>query len=225
MRSPLLDIEYNKRVLTEVLLYVRQLLKKIKIHVDLGSGDCSLTQLVINTIKPHRTIALDIDDSALELCKKKGFETMKVDLNTEQIPLPDSSVDTCTAFELIEHLWNKDHLLEEAYRILKPGGVLILSTPNLTAWASRILLLFGKPPLHYDVSLNYALHRPTYGHISLYTQDLLVKHLSAVGFKVLRIRGLLMPWYRKNTFVSKLTTFLSKVKPSLAPDLLIVARK
>jgi 2-polyprenyl-3-methyl-5-hydroxy-6-metoxy-1,4-benzoquinol methylase len=116
-------------------------------------------------------------------------------------------------------------MLHEFYRILKPNGFLILSTPNLAAWASRILLLFGKPPLYYDCSLKYTLHRPTYGHMSLYTKDLLKLHLEAVGFRVVNIQGMLTPWYKANKVVELITLFLADRIPSLAPDLLVIAQK
>ena len=53
---------------------------------------------------------------------------------------------------MIEHLYNPDHMLEECRRVLKPGGLLIISTPNLQAWYNRILFLFGVQPIFYEVS-------------------------------------------------------------------------
>ena len=149
----------------------------MNVYFDLGSGDGTLTSFVTNILKPRQVICVDTDDEALKRYHGKGFETLKVELNVTRILLRDNSIDVCTAFELVEHLWNKDNLLEKVYRILKVEGMFMLSTPNLATWAGRILLLLGKPPLHYDVSLKYALHRPSYKHISLYTPDLVVKHL------------------------------------------------
>jgi len=161
----------------------------------------------------------------LKKCLRAGFEAIKIDLNKDPLPLPSESIDLVTAFEIIEHLYNKDHILEEAYRVLKPGGILVLTTPNLAAWLSRILLLIGKPPFHYDVSFKHNLHKPSYGHISLYTYNLLTKHIKTVGFEILRTRGLLMPWYRANKLVEIVTLYLSRIKTSLAPDILVIARK
>ena len=47
-------------------------------------------------------------------------------------PAPDNSVDLVTAFEVIEHLAAWQDLLEEAHRVLKEEGVLLVSTPNKT---------------------------------------------------------------------------------------------
>jgi hypothetical protein len=53
MSSPSLDIEYNKRILREVLTRVRVSLKDEEIvYLDLGSGEGNATQFVVNTLKP-----------------------------------------------------------------------------------------------------------------------------------------------------------------------------
>jgi len=58
------------------------------------------------------------------------------------IPLKNN-FDTIIALELIEHLWNVDNFLKECRRLLKKGGVLIISTPNVKYCVNRLKLLFG----------------------------------------------------------------------------------
>ena len=60
----------------------------------------------------------------------KYVETKQVDLNTEPIPYPDEFFETVIAGDVIEHVTNPLAMLCEANRVLKPGGVLIVSTPN-----------------------------------------------------------------------------------------------
>jgi SAM-dependent methyltransferase len=57
-------------------------------------------------------------------------ETKQVDLNVEHIPYPDGFFDTVIAGDVIEHVANPMFMLCEANRVLKPGGMLIVSTPN-----------------------------------------------------------------------------------------------
>lgn len=51
------------------------------------------------------------------------------DLN-QHIPLPDNTADIVTSLAVLEHLSNRSQHLKEIYRILKPGGTLLLTTPT-----------------------------------------------------------------------------------------------
>jgi len=225
MSSPLLDIECNRRILTEVLMRASALLKDEKVvYLDAGSGICTTTQFVVNALRPERVICADIDESFLERYREKGFEITRVDLNAEMLPLESGTVDLVTAFEVVEHLRDKDNMLKEVYRVLKQGGLLIISTPNLAAWANRLLLLVGKTPFYYNVSQKSPLTKYGYGHVN-YTLELLKKHLLFYGFEVIEVHGLLTPLYRRYKLFEIITLLIARVRPSLAPVILILARK
>ncbi|MEM3393038.1 MAG: class I SAM-dependent methyltransferase [Candidatus Bathyarchaeia archaeon] len=49
--------------------------------------------------------------------------------DAKYMPFKQSSFDLITCFETIEHLYNPELMINEAYRILKPNGVFIISTP------------------------------------------------------------------------------------------------
>ncbi|MFM0029584.1 glycosyltransferase [Paraburkholderia madseniana] len=50
--------------------------------------------------------------------------------SASELPLPDASFDAVVSFETIEHLFEQEEMLSEIHRVLKPGGFLILSSPN-----------------------------------------------------------------------------------------------
>jgi len=50
--------------------------------------------------------------------------------NLASLPLPDSAVDVVANFQVIEHLWDQPQFVTECLRVLRPGGLLLLSTPN-----------------------------------------------------------------------------------------------
>jgi len=223
MSSPILDFRYNQEVLKNLLRKYCE--NKIDHYVDLGCGNCRLTMFVCRVVKPRKVSVVDIDEKALNDARERGFLAFRCDFNKDNLPFDDNSIDLATAFEVLEHLWNKDHFLEEVYRILKPGGYFICSTPNLASWASRLLMLTGKLPLHYNVSMKYVIERPSYHHIALYTLPTLTAHLKCIGFEVKERKGLLFPWVLKNGVVKAFSLILSRARPSLAPDILIVSRK
>jgi 2-polyprenyl-3-methyl-5-hydroxy-6-metoxy-1,4-benzoquinol methylase len=94
--------------------------------------------------------------------------------------------------ELIEHLVDTDTALDEAFRVLKPGGWLLLSTPNLAAWYNRGLLALGVQPVFSEVSLRGVYGRPgkqVAGHLHMFTKRALVQLLAARGFAGITVAG------------------------------------
>ena len=57
----------------------------------------------------------------------------------EQARFPDASFDAITLIEIVEHLRDALALLRECARILKPGGVVLVTTPNAHSWTARAM--------------------------------------------------------------------------------------
>jgi ubiquinone/menaquinone biosynthesis C-methylase UbiE len=80
-----------------------------------------------------RVVAVDVSPEALdharEYYKLPNIEFIHADLS-EPIRLPDQSCDAIVSFETIEHVSNQRQMVAEFHRILKPGGTLIVSSPD-----------------------------------------------------------------------------------------------
>ncbi|MFB3777949.1 MAG: class I SAM-dependent methyltransferase [Bryobacteraceae bacterium] len=86
----------------------------------------------------------------------------------QTLPWPDSSFDAVFSLEGIEHLENRFFFLREVNRILRPGGTLVLTTPNISSLRSRVRFL-GSGFYHRDSRpLNEARRQPLH-HIGLGT--------------------------------------------------------
>jgi SAM-dependent methyltransferase len=72
--------------------------------------------------------------------KAPGIPCHKLNLN-EKTPFADESFDLVLAVEILEHLEAPRAFLREIHRLLKPGGLGIVTTPNLTSLPSRLLFL------------------------------------------------------------------------------------
>ncbi len=107
--------------------------------VDVGCGSGHLWQFV----KHHfsRYIGVDVlryDDLPADA------EFRKVDLDTGYTSLPDDIADVVTSVETIEHLENPRAFMRELTRLTKPGGWIIVTTPNQLSLLSLITLLIKK---------------------------------------------------------------------------------
>jgi ubiquinone/menaquinone biosynthesis C-methylase UbiE len=143
-------------------------------------------------------------------CEKLNFMS--------KLPYEDQTFDIIYSIEVIEHLTNPVEFLKEIFRILKPGGRLIFSTPNILNINSRISYvtsgfykLFG--PLSYDQSKAGQLA----GHIMPLSYYYLYYFLAKEGFRDIqyfhdRIKSsaviyyvLLSPfiWFSKNKVIRK----------------------
>ena len=72
----------------------------------------------------------------LDIIASKG--TNKVRGDAQSMPFKEASFDSIVAGELIEHLDRPWDFLEEAYRVLRPGGHLLITTPNKEAWLNKL---------------------------------------------------------------------------------------
>ena len=71
---------------------------------------------------------LDISHDCMQFCRERGFARM-VTGSGYQLPYADNSFDLVTLFDTIEHIPDDRQVLEEARRVLRPGGQVFISTP------------------------------------------------------------------------------------------------
>lgn len=69
----------------------------------------------------------------------------------EALPFPDDAFDLVFAGEVLEHVLYPNEFLDRVASVLRRGGLLLLSTPNLTAWHNRLLVAFGYSPSNYSM--------------------------------------------------------------------------
>lgn len=84
-------------------------------------------------------------------------EFQRVDLDTGRVDLPDDYADVVTAVETIEHLENPRAFLRELRRITRPGGVIVVTTPNQLSALNLLSLLLRKQHVHFQ-DVHYPAH-------------------------------------------------------------------
>ena len=103
---------------------------------------------------------LDIDDYIDEENRALIKEIKTADCSTEKFPWPDQSFDIITAWCFLPHLENPHHCVRETLRLLKPGGLFILSIPHLLSRASLDYFMKNQ---------DFARYHPAKNHISVFT--------------------------------------------------------
>jgi len=78
----------------------------------------------------RRVIALDYDEAAVAHVRARYPRVEALHGNLAELPLAGASVDVVVNFQVIEHLWDQAQFVGECARVLRPSGLLMVSTPN-----------------------------------------------------------------------------------------------
>lgn len=96
--------------------------------VEIGAAHGLFCEEAMGTGKFERVIAIEPSASQARSCRARGIET--IEATAEAVTGLDESADAVAAFETIEHVSDPGAFLARIVRFLKPGGLLVLTTPN-----------------------------------------------------------------------------------------------
>ncbi|MBC7253838.1 MAG: class I SAM-dependent methyltransferase [Actinobacteria bacterium] len=112
----------------------------------------------------HRAVGVDLLEEAVRLARRKAPRSTVLRADASRLPFPDHSFDRLVSHHLVEHLEDLRGALLEWRRVLKPGGIMVLCTPNRLYPSPRI---FDDP-----------------GHVRLYGRKELEDVVAGCGFRV-----------------------------------------
>ena len=119
--------------------------------LEIGGGMAEFSQRIASN--GYQVTFSDFNNHSVENARQLGFESHRIDFNDGLPGIADQSHDLVVILEVIEHIVNAELLLSEIKRVLKPGGALVLSTPNFAWWINRFRILFGG--LSHDEGYHY----------------------------------------------------------------------
>jgi len=176
---------------------IRIVLKLLERHpngriLDIGCGDGYITKLISKktSAEPH---GIDISGNAVKTARKRGVKAKEADLDEGRISYPKNYFDVVFCGDILEHIYNTEVLLENIYRILKTGGYVIISVPNVASWYNRFFLLIGWMPIWIESSSKTYTGNPFLkegvGHIHAFTEKSLKELVRLNGFKIEKTKG------------------------------------
>ena len=144
---------------------------------------------------------LDISDKGISKAKAKGLDVSVFDFN-DKLPFSNNTFDTVVMLDLLEHLYNPEFLLKEAYRVSKKN--IIIGVPNFSSFPARIQMLFGKIPEN---------NRPKKGHIFWFNYDILKSILKKAKLRVVQMKS--NTFFESIPLISIITKILTKLIPNI----------
>ena len=173
-------------------------------------------------------VGTEIDPSEIEHLRRRGVpvEQAYIDPGSPSLPFEDGSFDIVLAGEILEHMVDSEGFLREIARVLRPGGALVLSTPNVLWWKNRVGMLFGRYPAALDYRLRYGRD---YGHVRAFSPAIVRELLEEAGFTDVRLAGKRLGPLATLTRLPRPAAHaldrLADRRPQLADHVLAVARQ
>jgi SAM-dependent methyltransferase len=96
--------------------------------LEAGCGEGYGADLIAEVAR--RVIGLDYDETTVAHVRARYPRVEMRHGNLAELPLSDCAVDVVVNFQVIEHLWNQAQFVAECFRVLRPNGVVMVSTPN-----------------------------------------------------------------------------------------------
>jgi SAM-dependent methyltransferase len=180
---------------------------------DLGAGDGQVsTWLAERGLRP---VACDIVADARRTAHRRGLLALGLDVG-RTLPFRSASLDGILAGEIVEHVYDPALLLRECARVLRPGGMVVLTTPNLATAQDRLRFLGGHTPRQVD-----PFHEYLYLHIRPFTYPLLAKGLRLAGLVPGRPLSNYLVW--RTRFGEIRSAWVARRWPTLGGSLIVAA--
>jgi ubiquinone/menaquinone biosynthesis C-methylase UbiE len=159
-------------------------------------------------ITKERYYGIEWDNESVKEAQKNHINIQQGDLN-KKLPFENDKFTCVYGLSVLEHLLNGCHFLKECHRVLKPGGTLVILTPNISTYFTAILILAGRMPSsgpHPDSNVlmqSEELFRvssnehgwdtegdtPVHRHLIVFSFSVLQRYLKLLGFSQVRGYG------------------------------------
>ena len=215
--------EHDSLAFEEILFEIPLRKEYTLAHIGLGKRVLDLGCLggrfsLLIAERNNEVWGVEINPAAAAVAKSRGLRVKVADLE-EGFPFADASFDVVHAGQTAEYLYDTKFFFTEAFRVLRPGGQLLMSVSNLNSLKNRIQVVTGGflsrmgayPEDHFGESIRpFNLHK---------IQDL----CQQTGFQIEEIRG--VPATLAPKPAARLLSGIGLIFPQLSDILFVAAQK
>jgi 2-polyprenyl-3-methyl-5-hydroxy-6-metoxy-1,4-benzoquinol methylase len=191
-----IDSAYHKvRIHVAAAMAQKQLLDTAVPHGPVYEIACGGHSMLASVEASGRSIiGTDLARQSLEEGIRTGrlSATLQFDA-TKPWPIATASAGMVASGEFIEHMYDPEVFFAESNRILAPGGVLLVTTPNLLTLQDRLRVFAGRPPRQVKAT-NTGADAYLHGHIRPFTRHSLRAVYEAHGFRVIGFASNFVGW-------------------------------
>jgi SAM-dependent methyltransferase len=166
--------------------------------LDIGTHKGEFAARVAKRLGATRVAGIDFVAEHVEAARARGIDVVCANID-DGLPFADAEFDTVHANQVIEHVRRSDAFLREVRRVLKPGGLALISTNNLSSWHNVGSLALGYQPMPAHVSdelivgnpldpLRGQEHEDGRAHLRLFTARALTELCAAHGLELVQVR-------------------------------------
>jgi 2-polyprenyl-3-methyl-5-hydroxy-6-metoxy-1,4-benzoquinol methylase len=154
--------------------------------LDVGCGDGRTSGLWLRE-RAASYVGVDVSEPAVHEARRLGLDALPI-ADASDLPFSNESFDVVVCIEVLEHLFQPFEAAVEIRRVLRPGGLLIASVPNIAYWRRRAeLALIGRwNPFGDHLSTQKPWRDP---HIRFFTPRTAKAMLAEAGFGCTEIGG------------------------------------
>jgi len=171
--------------------------------------------LIVKRYHPEAEL-FGVDSSHLNLDKLKdlGIETRVLNIETNDLPFADNSIDLIIANQVLEHTKEIFWINHEIFRCLKVGGVFFMGVPNVLSFHNRILMLLGYHP---------TCNKLTSAHVRVFSKKDVLVFYHQIGNSFCQVEKFYGSQFYP--FPKKIARFLSRLFPTMAVASFYIIKK